>query len=288
MIGGELKRQSILFVCILLFCMCLQLFPSVPVGEVIQKILRTLSHDEQCFTQGLAIDKGLIYESCGLYGKSSLRIVNLQNGQVKQRVALPREYFAEGLTIVNNTIFLLTWKNKKVLIYDKLNLRLLGSKRFQSFTGEGWGLTTDNKHLILSDGSDRIIFFDIPSLSPTDLSAADGNEPLIEVRQLRVYDPISTRHITQINELEYVHGYIYANLWYKDVVVRINASTGLIADRYDASRIYPKSTRSPNADCLNGIAHDAADDTMLLTGKKWPKYYQINFTEMDVRRSMEL
>jgi glutaminyl-peptide cyclotransferase len=261
-----------------------------PVGEVINKVVKSFAHDEQCFTQGLAVDNNLLYESCGLYGKSSLRTVDLNTGKVRHKIALARDLFAEGICIVDDVVYLLTWKNKKMFMFHKSNFKYLGVRRYQTFTGEGWGLTTDGKHLIVSDGSETISFFKLPVLKEDDANDGKGDEAdiLEEVFRFKVYDPITTRHITQINELEYHKENIYANIWYKDAIIRINATTGRISERYDASKLYPRSVRSPTADCLNGIAYDPNDDTMILTGKKWPKYYKVNFTEMEVRRSMEL
>lgn len=261
-----------------------------PVGEVIKKVVESLPHDENCFTQGLVMDESKLYESCGLYGKSSLRIVDPKTGKIRSRITIPRDIFAEGLTVHNDRLYLLTWKNKKMYIYDKNDLRYLGVRRYQTSTGDGWGLTTDGHSLIASDGSEKISFFKFPTLTASDANDIFGDKApeLEETHRLTVYDPVIGRHISQINELEYHNGNVYANIWYKDAIIRFNATTGKINERYDASKLYPKHARSQTADCLNGIAYDPSTDTMLLTGKKWPKYYRVNFTEMDVRRQMEL
>jgi glutamine cyclotransferase len=264
---------------------------SFPVGEVINKVVTTIPHDDKCFTQGLVYDEeGNLYESCGLYGKSSLRIVDRSTGRVKHKILLPRDIFAEGLTLHNNVLYLLTWKNKKMFMYSKTDLAYLGVRKFETSTGEGWGLTTDGHVMFASDGSETISVYKFPTLSSADAADTIGDQaaPVEELNRYKVYDPITGRHLTLVNELEYHNGFIYANIWYKDVIIRFNATTGRVQERYDAAKIYPKSGRNPSADCLNGIAYDPKDDTMLLTGKRWPKYYKVNFTEMDVRRQMEL
>jgi glutamine cyclotransferase len=261
------------------------------VGEVIQKVIKTIPHDDRCFTQGLVYDSdGTLYESCGLYGKSSLRIIDRDTGKVRKRIALPSDVFAEGLTVHNNILYLLTWKNKKMFMYSKADLSYLGVRRFESSTSEGWGLTSDGKVLYVSDGSESISVYNFPQINAQDAQDTVGSEAhlLQEVHRYKVYDPITGRHINLVNELEFHNGNIYANLWYKDVILRFNATTGRINERYDATKLYPKMNRAASADCLNGIAYDPLDDTMLLTGKKWPKYYKVNFTEMDIRRQMEL
>lgn len=286
--GSPSLATKWLLLLVMICCIAVWCFP---VGEVIQKIVRTISHDERCFTQGLVYDEqGTLYESCGLYGKSTLRIVDRETGKVKQKIALPSDVFAEGLTVHQNVLYLITWKNKKMFMYSKDTLQYLGVRKYESSTTEGWGLTTDGKILYLSDGSETISLYKLPVLQPSDARDTSGNDAamLEEISRYRIYDPITGRHINLINELEYHQGHIYANVWYKDLILRFNASTGRINERYDASRIYPKSNRQPTADCLNGIAYDPVDQTMLLTGKKWPKYYKVNFTEMDIRRQSEL
>lgn len=250
--------------------------------KILQKVIHTYPHDEQCYTQGLVLYDNILYESCGLYGKSNIRIVELSTGRVIKSAALSKNIFAEGLTALGKRLYLLSWQNRKLYIYDRFSLALLDSRTITTYTGEGWGLTTDERSLIISDGSDRISFYNIPT---------DGESgAMIPVRVVKVTMPSqssgrSSRKraapIKHINELEYVNGYIYANIWYEDIILKIHPISGLVVDRYDGARIYPHNSRHPKADCLNGIAYDSSDGTMLLTGKLWPSYYRINFTELD-------
>ncbi len=240
------------------------------IGEIVKEAVEELPHDEACFTQGLVIYDGKLYESCGLYGKSSLRIVNLATGQVVQKRSIEKEIFAEGLTAMNNTLYMISWKNKKLFMFDRETLELLDTKRYDSYNGEGWGLTTDGKQLILSDGSEHILFYEFPK-------ANDGNEKLVKVRDMKVYDPVSSRNIVYLNELEYINGFIFINIWYKDIILQVNSQTGRVVERYDLAELYPKAKRSPKADVLNGIAFDPVKNNFLLTGKLWPKYYRVNF-----------
>lgn len=243
---------------------------SFPVGEIVKDPIAVMNHDENCFTQGLVIYDNKLYESCGLYGKSTLRIVDLSTGSVVKKVTIDKDIFAEGLAAMNNTLYMISWKNKKLFIYDRKTLDLLDTKYFDSHNGEGWGLTTDNEHLILSDGSEYIIYYEFPS-------PGDGKEKLVKIREMKVYDPVTMRHLVYINELEYHNGYIFANIWYKDIILQINANSGNVVERYDLSQLYPKSSRSHKADCLNGIAYDPIQKNFLLTGKLWPKYYRVHF-----------
>ena len=255
--------------------------------------IRSFKHDDSCFTQGLEIHGDILYESCGLNGKSSIRMVNLQTGEVIRQTKLERKYFAEGITVHGGRIYMLTWKNKIMLVFDAHTLMLLGTLPYTTFNGQGWGLTSDGQHLIASDGSDRLTFFAIPTSKELnsignkskgnyvgDKSAENNKQAaaLVIVKELVIKHPITKEPITQINELEYVDGFIYANLWYQDEILQINSSTGEVTHRFDMSQLYPKSTRRPNADCLNGIAYNKVDETFLLTGKLWHKYYYVNFS----------
>jgi glutaminyl-peptide cyclotransferase len=240
------------------------------IGEVVKMAISEMPHDETCFSQGLVIYDNNLYESCGLYGKSSLRIVDMKTGKVLKRRNIDKEIFAEGLTAWNNTLYLASWKNKLLFLYDRHSLELLDTKSFASYNGEGWGLTTDGKQLILSDGSEHILFYDFPV-------AQDGKKSLTKTKDLKVFDPISARHIVHINELEYVHGFIFANLWYKDIILQINAQSGSVTERYDLQELYPKNKRTYKADVMNGIAYDPANKQFLLTGKLWPKYFRVHF-----------
>ncbi|RYH13336.1 glutaminyl-peptide cyclotransferase [archaeon] len=277
-INSGLLMAAIMFFTLLWCFICVL---SVPVGVVVDKSVEEIPHDSNCFTQGLEIHNGIMYESCGLYGRSSLRKVNMKTGKSILTQTVSRELFAEGITIHNNTIYLLTWKAKKALLYDLHSLTLKDTKHFSTPTGEGWGAATDGHSLIVSDGSDTITFFKIPSIN-------DGISLLTKVKEIKVYDPLNSRHIGLINELEYVNGKLYSNVWYKDVILEIDPENGAITRRFDLTNLYPKQQRIPNADCLNGIAYDPSDQHFILTGKKWPKYFRVNLTTYSYKKANDL
>lgn len=223
------------------------------------------------FSQGLLIHQNKIIESCGLHGKSSLRIVSLPSGKILKQIKIDRKYFAEGIALHNGVIYMVTYKNRMLLMFDYESLKLLGRKRFSSHSGEGWGLTTDGNHLILSDGSDRITFFSFPLVT-------DKMEELEKIKTIVVRDQHNGAIIRNLNELEYVDGFIYSNIWYMDIILKIDANSGLVANKYNMANIYPRKTRPPTADCLNGIAFNSTDGSFLVTGKLWHKYYTVNLS----------
>lgn len=213
-------------------------------------------HDNTAFTQGLVIDNGVLFESTGKYGSSSLRRVNLENGNVQQQVLLPIQYFGEGLTVVNDTLVQLTWKSNTGFIYDKETFRLLGNF---SYSTQGWGLTYNGRELILSDGTSNVYFLDPVTFQ--------------KIRQINVYDGNTT--VTNINELEYVNGDLYANIWLQQKIAIINPQIGMVKGWIDLTGIY----QSNNIDkVLNGIAYDSQTNKLFITGKDWPNLYQITIT----------
>jgi glutaminyl-peptide cyclotransferase len=221
------------------------------------RVIHTYPHDSLAFTQGLIFVDGHLYESTGLKGKSSLRMLDLPTGKVLQKYDLPAQYFGEGLTDWGSTLIQLTWKEHTGFVYDRFSFSVL--RTFQ-YEGEGWGLTHDGSQLILSDGTSYLRFLDPKSLK--------------EIRRLRVYDEAG-HPIEKLNELEYLHGEIYANIWETDEIVRISPLTGKILGRIDLSRIIDKRTlASPDA-VLNGIAYDSTADRLFITGKLWPKLFEI-------------
>jgi glutamine cyclotransferase len=263
---------------------------SYKVGQVVKDVLKVSRHDDKCFTQGLVIDGDILYESCGLYGKSSLRKIDIKNGfQILKSKPIPAWIFAEGLTMIGKYLFMLTWKERIVLVYEAETLKLIDKYSIETKNNEGWGASTDGKHLIVSDGTEYITFYQIPSLPAVeDVSSLpvikydQHNLPqksLAKVKEIRVYDTLSTRSVNQINELEYVNGFIFANIWYQDIVLQINPENGHIVERYDLSKIFPRKTRNSHADCLNGIAYNEKEKSFLITGKFWSKYFHINFTK---------
>jgi glutaminyl-peptide cyclotransferase len=219
-------------------------------------IVHTYPHDPHAFTQGLVFVDGSLYESTGLNGQSSLRMVDLATGRVLQSQPVDSKYFAEGLTAWGSTLVQLTWESHVALVYDRFSFRAL---RTLSYSGEGWGLTQDGKSLILSDGSDTLRFFDPATFG--------------ELRRVSVRD--HGKPVNELNELEFVHGEIYANIWHSDRIARIAPRTGKVLGWIDLKGLLPTTEHSTPEAVLNGIAYDSAHDRLFVTGKLWPKLFEI-------------
>jgi glutaminyl-peptide cyclotransferase len=213
-------------------------------------------HDRQAFTQGLIFKDGLLWESTGQYGASSLRKVELQTGRVLAKVELAGRYFGEGMTVLGGKVYVLTWQNGKGFVFGEADMRPLGEFEYE---GEGWGLTHDGSSLVMSDGTSRLRFLDPATLRVT--------------RTLDVTD--AGRPVQQLNELEYVRGEIFANVWQQDRVARIDPKTGRVAGWIDLAGLLPASDRDETTDVLNGIAYDERGDRLFVTGKLWPKLFEI-------------
>ena len=221
------------------------------------QVVHTYPHDRGAFTQGVVYVDGHLYESTGLNGRSSIRMVDVSSGKVVQKFDLPANYFAEGLTDWGSTLVQLTWKAQKGFVYDRFSFSQL---RTFSYQGEGWGLTHDDKQLIMSDGSSYLRFLD-----PTTFR---------ETRRLHVTDDAG-HAVENLNELEYVRGEIYANIWQSDMIVRISPKTGKVLGKIDLSAIIDKRELGNPDAVLNGIAYDAAGSRLFVTGKLWPKLFEI-------------
>lgn len=226
------------------------------------EVVGSWAHDRGAYTQGLVIRDGALYESTGLHGKSSLRRVNLETGEAFKKIDIPSQYFAEGITILSDRIYQLTWLDHKGFIYDRNMFEKLGEF---AFDGEGWGLTDDSSSLILSDGTSRIRFIDPESFSVTrTIEVTDNNWPL-----------------TQINELEYVKGEIFANIWHSERIARIDPATGKVTAWIDLKGLRQRAfteagvTDMDEEKVLNGIAYDQAHDKLYVTGKQWPRLFEI-------------
>jgi len=218
-------------------------------------VVRTYPHDPSAFTQGLEYHDGFLYEGTGLNGRSSIRKVRLETGDVVQKRDLPSQYFGEGITIWKAEIVELTWRSQIGFTYD---LSTFAPKRTFSYSGEGWGLTHDDRSLIMSDGSAGIRFLDPDTFAERRrVVVADAGVP-----------------ITRLNELEYVRGEIYANVWQTDTIVRIAPDSGRVLGWIDLRGLLGTAERSTDA-VLNGIAYDAARDRLFVTGKLWPKVFEI-------------
>jgi glutaminyl-peptide cyclotransferase len=221
------------------------------------QVVHVYPHDPKAFTQGLIYRDGHLYESTGLNGKSSLRLVDLFTGQVLQKHDIAGEYFAEGLTDWGSTLIQLTWTSHKAFVYDLFSFSLLKTFDYQ---GEGWGLTHDQAQLIMSDGTSYLRFLDPKSFRM--------------IRRMQVVDE-SGNMVDNLNELEYIHGEIYANIWQTDRIARISPQTGKILGWIDLTGIIDKRELQGSGAVLNGIAYDAAGDRLFVTGKLWPKLFEI-------------
>ncbi|HEV2484769.1 MAG TPA: glutaminyl-peptide cyclotransferase [Terracidiphilus sp.] len=220
------------------------------------RIVRTYPHDRNAYTQGLLYNDGHLYESTGLNGRSSLRMVDIETGRVLQSATLPAKYFAEGLAAWDSMLIQLTWQSHIAFVYDQFSFRQL---RTFNYDGEGWGLTADAKNLILSDGTSTLRFFDPMTFR--------------ETRRIVVHD--RNTQVAELNELELVRGQIYANVWHTDRIARISPATGQVLGWIDLSGLLPADQRTDPEAVLNGIAYDALHDHLFVTGKLWPSLFEI-------------
>ena len=220
------------------------------------RVLETYPHDPQAWTQGLVYYEGLLYEGTGLRGRSSLRVVELETGEVLRLKPLPDLYFGEGIAILGERIYQLTWQSNVGLIYELATFEQVGQFGYPT---EGWGLTHDGAQLIMSDGTATLHFLD-----PTDLS---------EVRRVTAHDAAGP--VVHLNELEFVRGEVWANVWTTDYIARIDPQDGAVLGWIDLSGLLSPADATGPVDILNGIAYDAAGDRIFVTGKLWPKLFQI-------------
>jgi glutaminyl-peptide cyclotransferase len=218
-------------------------------------VLGTFPHDPHAFTQGLEFYEGYLYESTGIVGKSTLRKVELSSGKVIRQVSLPAPYFGEGLTIFHGRIYQLTWLSETGFIYDLNTFRQIGKFQYQS---EGWGLTHDDTSLILSDGTNKLRYFDPLSFKVT--------------RTLEVY--AGNEAVTNLNELEYIGDHIFANIWHSPRIARIDPHSGQVRAWIDLSVVTAKEQHEEEA-VLNGIAYDKETKRLFITGKDWAHIVEI-------------
>jgi glutaminyl-peptide cyclotransferase len=226
---------------------------SAPVSNY--QVVHVFPHDAEAFTQGLVYLDGFLYEGTGLNGRSSIRKVRLENGEVLQIQRLDPQYFGEGIAIVGNSLFELTYKTEVGFIYDRGSFQRTGTFTYK---GEGWGLTQDGKRLIMSDGTSYLRFIDPATRK--------------ELSRIQVRD--GGRPVEQLNELEYVKGEVFANVWQSHRIARISPSTGQVLGWMDLSGLLT-AREAQMADVLNGIAYDAQQDRLFVTGKLWPKLFEI-------------
>jgi glutamine cyclotransferase len=220
-------------------------------------VVHTYPHDSGAYTQGLVYLDGGLYEGTGLNGQSSLRRVDLETGEVLQQHDLAPEYFGEGVAVLGDRIFQLTWQSQLGFVYDRESFAPL---RTFEYSTEGWGLTHDGSRLIMSDGTATLYFRDPETLAETGrVEIRDGETPIV-----------------RLNELEYVDGQVYANVWLTDRIARIDPQTGRVTAWIDLSGLRPAETLAQNGAVLNGIAYEAASDRLFVTGKLWPSLFEID------------
>jgi glutamine cyclotransferase len=235
-------------------------FPATPIYTC--KVVQTYPHDPQAFTQGLVFDNGVLYESTGLFGRSSVREVALKTGSVLQMRRLPAQLFGEGITVFGERLVQLTWRSRVGFVYEKKGFRLL--KEF-TYSTEGWGLTHDGKRLIMSDGTATLHFLDPETYEETGkIAVFDGNSP-----------------IGGLNELEYVRGEVYANVWLTSRIARIDPASGRVLAWIDLEALARQNAMlNPDA-VLNGIAYDPRSKRLFVTGKLWPNLYEIKLNSLN-------
>ncbi|HOZ46781.1 MAG TPA: glutaminyl-peptide cyclotransferase [Candidatus Hydrogenedentes bacterium] len=231
-----------------------------PVPSVTYHVVNTFPHDPEAFTQGLLFHEGVLYESTGLYNESSLRRVALETGEILAQHRLSNEMFGEGLALWQDRLFQLTWKESTAFVYDRTTLEPMGQFHYP---GEGWGLTSDGKRLIMSDGTATLRFLDPETFGETG----------------RVLVRASGQPVTRLNELEYVRGEILANVWRTDRIARISPKSGKVLAWIDLKGLPNERGTLSSTDVLNGIAYDEPNDRLFVTGKRWPKLFEIQIVE---------
>jgi glutamine cyclotransferase len=223
------------------------------------RVIATRPHDPDCYTQGFEFSGKRLYESGGNYGLSTVREVDPANGAVLRKRPMAKNVFAEGITVLNGQLWVLTWKEHTAYVLEPDTFKFI---RTHTYQGEGWGLTNDGSQLIMSDGSSRLAFID-----PKDFSVK---------KTLQVKDGV--REISQLNELEYVNGEIFANIYQTGKIARISAKDGHVTGWLDLSGLRNQLPSPNRAEVLNGIAYDAATGHFLITGKHWPCMFEIETT----------
>ncbi len=234
--------------------------PDIPARRLDFEIVHDYPHDPSAFLQGLLWHEGYLYESTGLYGQSTLRRVDLSTGRILKLIHLPSNLFGEGLAAVDKRLVQLTWKSKLGFVYDCDSFALL--RRF-TYNTEGWGLTYDGKMLIMSDGSSTLTYLDPVTFSP--------------VRRLAV--TMNGRPVENLNELEFIEGAIWSNVWETDLIVSIDPGTGHVNSYLDLKGILPDRMRTGREDVLNGIAYDSRQKRIFVSGKLWPRIFEIKIKQ---------
>jgi glutamine cyclotransferase len=233
-----------------------QVKPAVVARQLKYTVVRRLAHDTNAFTQGLEVYKGLFLESTGQYGFSGVRRVDINTGKTVKSTPLPQQYFGEGITQLNGKIYMLTWLNQQGFIFDATTLSQTGTF---TYSGEGWGITNDGRYLYLSNGTGVITVIDPVTW--------------MVIRSITV--SIDGMAVSNINELEWINGMIWANVWRSDKVLQIDPANGIVTGVLDLTGILPTNERTTNTDVLNGIAWDSTSKTIYVTGKNWPAVFEL-------------
>lgn len=225
--------------------------------EYTYKVVQKFPHDDQAYTQGLIYEKGILYESTGLEGRSSLRMVNISSGKPQKMITLEDQYFAEGIALYKDEIYQITYKSQVGFVYNKKTLEKIRSFDYQ--IGEGWGLTTDGKYLLMTDGSDQVFFIEPEYFTQTD--------------KIEVFD--NKGMVSNINELEFIHGKLLANVYGQTYIVIIDPATGKVLGKIELGALMPKGFQGDYNKVLNGIAYNPSTGHLYVTGKEWPVLYEL-------------
>ena len=229
--------------------------PGMPANYTYE-IINSYPHDPAAFTQGLIYQDEIFYEGTGLWEQSSLRKVDPETGEVLQQVNIDDQYFGEGITIFGDRVYQLTWQSRVGFVYDKDSFELI---RTFTYPTEGWGITHDGEKLIMSDGTARIYFWDVDTLAQIGfIDVKVGDQPVV-----------------RLNELEYINGEIWANVWQTDMIARIDPQSGQVVGWVDLTGLLADEFRTQPTDVLNGIAYDAETDRLFVTGKLWSRLFEI-------------
>jgi glutamine cyclotransferase len=224
------------------------------------RVVQSFPHDSGAFTQGLLWHDGALYESTGLEGKSSVRRVDLATGKVLQIRRQPDDVFSEGLALAGDRLYQITWQNRRAFAYDLKTFQTVGEWTYE---GEGWGLTCDGHDLIMSDGSEYLT----------------RRDPQTFEEKKRVAVTFNGKALRNLNELEWINGQVWANVWQSDTIVRIDPQSGAVQSYLDCSDLLGKQTRRGGEDVLNGIAYDAQNKRIFITGKLWPRLFEIKVSD---------
>jgi glutamine cyclotransferase len=252
MINSTQKRRSFLLVIFISLIIASCKPNTGEIRDIPYTVVKIFPHDTSAFTQGLVIEYGRLFESTGQEGASWIAEVELASGKQDKKVVLPNQYFGEGITILNKKIYQLTWKGHIGFVYDINSFQKTSEFQYEH---EGWGITHDGKNLIVSDGTDKIHFLDTTTLKEiASINVTQGSSP-----------------VDKLNELEFIEGYLYANRWMTNEVLKIDLTSGEVVSKLDLSQLAIESNQSnPSADVLNGIAYEKKSGLLLVTGKWWP------------------